>query len=340
MKVDYKKVDEFINSITKQNNIKSILLYGEDVSSVNKKYKIILNEFVKVGYEISDIPLENLKNNDTLLSEKFFSIPMFATNTLYIFRLLEKENSYTKFIQNLFENNNVCVSDNFLVITAGGLDTTSSLRKYAEKSQFIASIGCYEDSDKNIEIFINNKLKTANFVFNNEVVSYIANNVGNNNLVIENEINKLILYKNNDKKLTLDDVKKCITDISKTSIDDFCNNFCLLNKEETFRNLKKMFAENVELIVIIRSLVRCFLQLQRIYFLIENGNSIDNVFKTEKIFWKQQINIKSYLNKWNLQKVNNFLELLLNIEKTSKFSLNKNIEFENFILKSILFFSK
>lgn len=340
MKIEFKNVESTINTITTQKNFKAVLLYGEDGSSVNKKYKTILNLFTQKGYEVNDISQENLKENKTLLTEEFFSISMFATNTIYTLRLLEKENTFTKYIEDLFEKNEVSGINNFLLITANGLDTSSPLRKYAEKSKYIACIGCYEEDSRNIGTLINTKLKERGFVYNQEIVSYIFNAVGNNSLIIENEIEKLSLYKNNDKNLSIVDVKNCIVDIAETSLEDFCNNFCIFNKSETFRILHKIFEENIELIVVIRVLVRYFIQLQKIRFLVDGGENIENVFKSEKIFWKQQNSMKIHLQKWSLQKINKFMEMLLNVEKNIKFSLNKNIEFENFILKSILFFSK
>lgn len=336
MKIEFKNVESTINTITNQNTFKAVLLYGEDSSSVNKKYKTILNLFTQKGYEINDLAQENLKENNTLLVEEFFSMSMFATNTIYTLRLLEKENTFTKYIEDLFEKNDVSNINNFLLITANGLDTSSSLRKYAEKSKHIACIGCYEEDSRNISALINTKLKDRGFTYNQDVVSYILNAVGNNASIIENEIEKLSLYKNNDKNLSIVDVKNCIVDIAETNLEDFCNNFCIFNKGETFRILHKIFEENIELIVVIRMLVRYFMQLQKIRFLVDSGENIDNVFKSEKIFWKQQNNIKIHLQKWSLQKINKFLEMLLNAEKNIKFSPNRNVEFENFILKSIL----
>ena len=340
MKIEFKNVESTINTITNQNTFKSVLLYGEDSSSVNKKYKTILNLFTQKGYEINDIAQEILKENKTLLVEEFFSVSMFATNTIYTLRLLEKENTFTKNIEDLFEKNDVSNINNFLLITANGLDTTSSLRKYAEKSKHIACIGCYEEDSKNISVLINIKLKERSFIYNQEVVSYILNAVGNNSSIIENEIEKVLLYKGNDKNLSIDDVKNCIVDIAETNLEDFCNNFCTFNKNETFRVLHKIFEENIELIVVIRMLVRYFMQLQKIRFLVDSGDSIENVFKNEKIFWKQQNSIKIHLQKWSLQKINKFLEMLLNVEKNVKFSPNREVEFENFVLKSMLVLGK
>ena len=340
MKIEFKNVESTINTITNQNTFKAVLLYGEDSSSVNKKYKTILNLFTQKGYEINDIAQEHLKENKTLLTEEFFSVSMFAENTIYTLRLLEKENTFTKHIEDLFEKNDVSNINNFLLITANGLDTTSSLRKYAEKSKHIACIGCYEEDSRNISALINTKLKERGFIYNQEVVSYILNAVGNNSSIIENEIEKLSLYKGSDKNLSIADVNSCIVDIAETNLEDFCNNFCTFNKNETFRILHKIFEENIELIVVIRILVRYFMQLQKIRFLVDNGDSVENVFKNEKIFWKQQNSMKIHLQKWSLQKINRFLEMLLNMERNIKFSPTREAEFENFVLKSMLALGK
>ena len=82
------------------------------------------------------------------------------------------------------------------------------------------------------------------------------------------------------------------------------------------------------------------MQLQKIRFLVDSGDSIENVFKNEKIFWKQQNSMKIHLQKWSLQKINRFLEMLLNVEKNVKFSPNREVEFENFVLKSMLVLGK
>lgn len=340
MKIEFKNVDSVIDGITKQKDLKAVLLYGDDNSSVMRKFKKIVDSFTAIGYEVNDISLDSLRENETFLTEEFFSTSMFASNTIYTLRLLERENSYTKYLENLFEKNDVSGVDNFLLVTAGGLEVSSSLRKYAEKSKLIACIGCYEEESKNISFLVNKKLKEYGFNFAYDVVEYIVDNVGNNALVVENEINKIDLYKGDDKNLTLEDVKNCVVDVSKASIEDFCNNFCMLDMGETFRNLDKLLRENVNVIVIIRSLVRYFLQLQKIRFLVDSGENVDTVLKNEKIFWKQQNTMKLHLKKWNLQKINNFLEMLLNVEKNIKFKQNKNIELENFILKSILYFAK
>lgn len=333
MKIDNKNADSIINNITTNDNFKCLLLYGEDKSSVENRYKIASNIFRNKGYEVLSIDYDNLKNNENFIVEEFLSISMFATNTLYTLKLNEKENNYTKYLESLFQNNDLSNNYNFLIVTCGGLDTSSSLRKYAEKSNYIACIACYEENSKNINAFINKKLKDLGFIFKQEIIEYLSYNIGNNILIIENEIYKIDLYKGDDRNLLLEDLQTIVSDISNADLNEFCNSFCNLDSQQTFRILSKIFNEEIEFIIIIRMLIKYFLQLQKIQFLIDNGNNIDEVFKNEKIFWKQQISIKNHIKNWSLYEINNILKELLEVEKKTKFNQNWKIEFENFLIK-------
>ncbi len=336
MKIDYKNAEVIITNLVKQNTTKCLLLYGESISSVENKYRLAVSTFKNKSFDIFNINPDIMKSNEGFLCEEFLSISMFATKTLYTLRLVEKENSYTKDLETLFENNNLDTNPNFLIVTAGNLESSSSLRKYVEKSKYIACIACYEENERNLMVFISKKLKEFGFVFDNDVVEYLFDNIGSSSLIIENEIKKIDLFKGEDRNLTIDDVEKTVVDVSSTDISDFCNSFCDLNANETFRTLNKTFNEDIEPIVLIRSLSRHFMQLQKIRFLIDGGNDINEVFKSERIFWKQQIFIRNYIKKWSLKEISNMTEKLMNVEKESKFGSNGKLIFENFILRCFL----
>ena len=338
MKIENKAVAGFINTITKQEDFKIVLLYGEDNSSVTEKYNTIINSFISDGYDNVLLSSENVKNNPSLLADELFSSSMFSSKSVYSLKLLDRENDYTKYVEALTSNSAIENIENFLIITAGGLDVKSSLRKLAEKSKYIACIACYEDS--NPEIFINRKLKEYGFIFNSEIVNYIATNIGSNTLIISREIEKLFLYKSNDKNLTLEDLKLCIKDISNGDMNDFCNNFCLLNLNETIRVYRKIISNGTDCIALIRVLIKYLTQLQKIKCLLEENKDIASIFKSENIFWKQQNIMKIHLSKLSLPLIDKILKNLFILEKEIKFDTNKNIIFENFILKSLIFCNK
>lgn len=339
MKIETKVLGGFINSIAEQNDFKIILLYGEDDSAVAEKTKNIIAKFTAKNYDYITLSQDEVKGNPSLLASELFSNSMFSSNSVYSIKLLERENDFTKILEGLTSNAGAIENiNNVLVVAVGGLDTKSSLRKFAEKSKYVACIACYEDN--NPEIFVNKKLRQYGFVFNNDVVNYLVKNVGINTLIMANEIEKLSLYKGDEKTLTIEDLKACIKDISDDNLMDFCNNFCYLNTNDTIRVFKKILNNGIEPVVLIRTLSRYFLQMQKVKSVVMNGGDVIAAMKAEGVFWKQQNIMKIHINKWNIYAINKILEKLLELEKDIKFDPNRNTIFENFILKSSLFFHK
>ena len=335
MKLTGKKVNDFYNSLKTSNEYKLCLLFGQDESVISIKAKEILNIFKNEN--IVNISQEEFKNKPSRIFEEFQSISFFSDRTIIVLRLNERPNDATKYIKQIFEKvdeNN----KNFILIIAGDLATSSSLRKFCEESVYIASIGCYNETDSSIISFIKNKLSEYELKFNQDIVNRIYSNIGNNLLVLEKEIEKISLYKGDDKNLTLDDIEKITTDISDSDISEFINYFCILDKQNTFKSLNKLLSEN-QSIVLTRSLISHFLLLQRINYRISNGEDISNAIKSEKVFWKEQLYIKKHLAIWDLKKINFMLEKFIELEKTSKFSTT-NVEFEEFILKTFMIFKK
>lgn len=335
MKLTGKKVNDFYNSLKTSNEYKLCLLFGQDEFVISIKAKEILNIFKNEN--ILNISQEEFKNKPSRIFEEFQSISFFSNRTIIVLRLNERPNDATKYIKQIFEKvdeNN----KNFILIIAGDLATSSSLRKFCEESDYIVSIGCYNETDSGVINFIKNKLNEYELKFNQDIVNKIYSNIGNNLLVLEKEIEKISLYKGDDKNLTLEDIEKITTDISDSDISEFINYFCTLDKQNTFKSLNKLLSEN-QSIVLTRSLISHFLLLQRINYRISNGEDISNAIKLERVFWKEQLYIKKHLEIWDLKKINFMLEKFIELEKTSKFSTT-NIEFEEFILKTFMIYKK
>lgn len=335
MKLTGKKVNDFYNSLKTSNEYKLCLLFGQDESVISIKAKEILNIFKNEN--IVNISQEEFKSRPSRIFEEFQSISFFGDRTIIVLRLNERPNDATKYIKQIFEKvdkNN----KNFILIIAGDLATSSSLRKFCEENDYIVSIGCYNETDSGVISFIKNKLNEYELKFNQDIVNKIYSNIGNNLLVLEKEIEKISLYKGDDKNLTLEDIEKITTDISDSDISEFINYFCTLDKQNTFKSLNKLLSEN-QSIVLTRSLISHFLLLQRINYRISNGEDISNAIKLERVFWKEQLYIKKHLELWDLKKINFMLEKFIELEKTSKFSTT-NIEFEEFILKMFMIYKK
>ena len=335
MKITGKKVGEFYNALKNQNcTYKLCLLFGQDESVISSKSRDILNIFKDKN--IVNISSDEIKNNPSRIFEEFQSISFFSDKTIIVVKLSERPNDITKNIKQIFENLDIN-NNNFILLIAGDLTTSSSLRKFCEDNEYTVAIGCYSETESDILNFIRTKLKEYNFTFNTDVINKIYSNIGNNTLLIEKEIEKIALYKDTDKNLTIYDIENTTKDISESEISEFINYFCTLNKDKTFNSLDKLLKENQK-IVLIRSLISHFLLIQKIQYRISIGENIENAIKSEKVFWKEQITIRKHLEFWDLKKINNMLEKFIDLEK-NKFS-STNIEFKDFILRTFMVFKK
>ena len=340
MKIDYKKenIDNFISNFEKLDKFKAIFIYGADESVVSSRVRKLKETFVNNRFSINNIDQLNIKENPTLLSEQFYSVSLFGDRSVLLINLIEKENDYFKYIEPIFKEN-VAGSSNFLIITAGDLTKTSKLVKFTEDNEYIASIICYEEFDSNIKAFINGELRKYGFIYNSSIVDFLLDNISGNKLIIENEIKKIDLYKGDNKNLSLEDVKKCVADLSESDLSDLINSFCDFNEKEFFRLLNKFFKEKNQFIVLCRSLINYFLQLQRIQYCITvNQEPVENLVKRERIFWKQVEPLKQHLKQWSLKKINQCLLKFIDLEKL-KFSSSQT-EIEDFFLRAMLVFGK
>ena len=325
------------------NNIKnkltnSVLIYGKTDSSTNKQLENLVAFFKTNNYTINNLTPESLKTNENLLIDNFQAFSMFEENILFVLKLRERANDYTKYIKSLFEINNLN-TNNFLIVIAGDLTAESSLKKLYSNNHKLENIVCYEEENSNITTFIKSKLKENKLSFTDEVVNYLAHNIGKNSMYAKNEIEKIILYKGNDKTLTVEDIEKCTKNIAEFDIGELINSFCSFQEKETFQILHNAKIEGIQNVIIIRALIKYFLQLQKMLYKMELQKSIEEIIKVERVFWKQIPSTKLHLNKWSFKNTSLILEKLIELEKSAKFS-NNILEIENFFTKCFLKFKK
>lgn len=336
MKIQSSKVDSFVQTIDKEKEIKGVVIYGPDSGLVAVRFKEIAGKIspdLKDPFNVVFISEERLKNNPTAIFDEFLAMSMLGGRRLIIIK--NAGNTLTKTLKDIFKEDPK--TENFILITAGNLDTKSSLRKFAETSKHIASIPCYKDDKNKISQIVNQKLREYGFIYNNDVVNALVSNFGGNRLIILNEIEKLALYKDNDKKLTVDDLNDCIKDVSESNVDELINGFANLDKNLIYKLLQKISSEGINFILIIRSLLNYYLKLQLIKYQIENGTDFNEITRTHRIFWKQIPLLKRHLSIWSSKMIDHFLEKLIELEIKCKTSgSHPNVLLERFLIGSCL----
>lgn len=303
------------------------LLYGTQNYLINKKINELTKD--KEDYEIEKLDLENTSVKNIIDSASTYSL--FSNNkTLiiynsYIFSATKKvaENDL-KLLEQYIENPNKYTT---LIFVVDKIDSrkkiVSSFKKYCSVLEF--------DEVTNINKLVEEMFRP--YKISNSQINSLINRAGNDLYNLENEINKLKTYKNDDFTITDTDIENLT--IKNINTDIFCliDNIINKNKDaalESYYEMLKMGEEPIKIIVILANQFRLMYQVKE---LSKKGY---RVFDIMDILEQKQYPIKKAIEKGYKYDSNILLEYLY---KLSDLDINiksglvdKNIGLELFIL--------
>lgn len=323
MKIQANNIDDFIAKIN-NSLLKGVVIYGPDSGLITIRKNEILQKIIpdyKSSLSLINLNMAIIKEKPEIIDYEYNSLSLFG-NDRKVILIEEADNTISKILDEIF--NKIQNSNNFIVITADDLDNKSSLRKFAENSEYFMAIPCYKDDINTIMQLVNKKLKKEGFTYNQEVLKTLSESFGGDRLIILNELEKLIIYKDNDKNITIDDVYACIQDNSEATIEELIASIANLDYQNAFKELQSLYSIGVFPIAIIRSLIYYFLRLQLYKFQLQNGINFEEITVRDKIFWKQKPIIVQHLKKLTSRNINSILLFLMKEECKLKGKIEYN----------------
>lgn len=315
MKVQANQVNRFLKNIPQE--IALILVYGVDFGLVNQRVKELAKTF------LGEDNLDNtqyfyeadLKADSQLLNNQLNNLSLFGSNkNLIVLRDIKEFG--TKLLADYVNQN---MENTLIIVEAGELSPSIALRKLAENSENALAIPCYQDTIASLREVIAKKLNQNNFKIDSQAMDFLVNNLGNNRLISEAEIDKLILYKYQQKHITLHDALNGVVDHSTFGFDTFNNSLFSGNIKQAYEDLLKLL-EDENPITIIRVLLNYLQKLHMAKIELELGNSMDDVIKNIKpaIFFSYVDSFKMQLRSCNLDNLKKLFSVLLNLEISNK----------------------
>ena len=316
MKIAAANIESFIQNIA-NSKLKAILLYGPDQGLASTRANVIAKILVPElsnSFRYHEMNFENLKDE---YATALYSMPLGGGRKLI---KINNASSFSKEFQNIFTNYK---GNNITLFVAGDLPTSSDLRKFCETSEEAAIIACYPDEGLQLQRYIELYLKKQNYNIDQLGVQLLTNTLGGDRLYVNNELDKLMLYMGEEKNITDEEVLMLTSEPLEVNIDALCNYVADSNYQKIFESLSFLKRNNVNFMIIIRSLARYFLRLlQAKNHLGHNMSSADAIKKLyPPVFYKQVNNFTKQLNKWkksDLIRVNReLIELEISCKKTA-----------------------
>lgn len=252
------------------------LLYSSDVAILNKE----INDLEKkLDISDNDIIYYNIDDIDGIINEAS-TIGMFSLNKFIIINMDsyfkdKKDIPNINLLENYFDSYN---SNSYLVFVCNS-DSIDSRKKIVNLIKKYGIVKKLEVNDNYLNDYVNNYLKDNGYKINNGDVVYFINRVGNNINNVTNELDKLMLYKINDKIINRNDIDLLTVENIDDSIYDLVN--CILkNDNEKAIKLYNNFINNGmdvnQIVAIIAAQIRLLYQVKRLY---NSGKSNDEIAK-------------------------------------------------------------
>ena len=164
---------------------------------------------------------------------------------------------------------------NILIIISSSIDDRLKINKLLkEKTKVIETSFSIEDKIK---------LYLDDYTMDNRTINYLISYLNKNNTRILNEINKLKIYKDNDKNITIDDINEIVVREFDDDIFSLINAVVKKDKNRAYNIFKELTSRGEEVTKIIITLADQFRLIYRVKVLINSGKNKDYIASFLKV---------------------------------------------------------
>ena len=312
----------------------NFLIYGNDEYLIKYNINKIINSKNSkntsiIYYDMSEVSIgnviEELNTFDLFDNDKI----VICENSVFLSSDCKKDTYNTEI---LIEYLKKAVNNNILIITNTDVDERKKIVKEIKNNCKV--IKCDKLKDYEIEDFISNKFKKMGYKIDKKCVHLILEIIGNDLTIINNEIEKLAMYKLNEKIINEQDILELVSKKIDDNIFDLIDAVVLNDKKkifELYEGLTNYYGEEqTKIIVMIANQFRLMLQCK---ILNNEGKSESEIASYLKVHpYRVKLSLQKSKN-IDIKKLEKYLLDLANLDINIKSGkTNKNIGLELFFL--------
>lgn len=236
-------------------------LIKKEIDNLIKKNKI--EELSISKYDLNNTYIESIIE-DCEICSMFSDKKVIIVDNSYIFTSQNKKGQIeqnTSLLENYFNNPN----ENtylFFITDSEKLDERKKIVKLIKQKGIIKEF----NSSNNIHSIVKNFFD--DYKISDNSINKLINRVGNNLPILEEEVEKLKLYKDDTKEITDDDIMKVTNKNADLDIFKLVDNIIMKNKKiaiETYNEMIKYGEEPIKILIMIANQIRLMYQTKILY---------------------------------------------------------------------------
>jgi DNA polymerase-3 subunit delta len=319
MKIAPKAVEAFLASPGK--GYKACLFYGPDAGLVRERAKKVSSIMLAGNddpFAFTECTEASLLSDPARLADELSAISMLGGKRVILVR--DAGDKLAKILESSVSYFN---DDVYLVISSDELSTRSALRSWFEKEPECAAVACYRDEARDVQEVIRRTLTAAGVQLDREAMEYLTQQLGNDRYVTYQELEKLITYAGEGKRLSVQDIKVLVDYNRETNMDDLVNAVADRNPAVLDAMLMHLVREGTQPIVYLRALQRYFNRLYAIRAQMAGQRmSAEQVVQSLRppVFFRQVPILTLHIQQWGQEQIVRALQLLVSAELACKTS--------------------
>ncbi|MBL8675562.1 MAG: DNA polymerase III subunit delta, partial [Rhodospirillales bacterium] len=238
------------------------LVYGNDEGLVAERARALAQAVcpdLSDAFQVVELAGDRVEDDPARLLDEFQSISMLGGRR--VVRVRPAGDGVVDAVAAVLE---APAGDALVVIEAGNLAKTATLRRLVEAAPAGAAIPCFEDADEAIAKLVDSALAELGLRIEPDAREYVVDNLGGDRGVSRSELEKLVLYKGipvagapaDARLVTLDDAMSVIGDTAAIRLDDAVYAAFSGDPGALDRSLDRVLGEGVAPVAAVRALQR------------------------------------------------------------------------------------
>lgn len=305
------------------------LIYGNDYSLIKREIDKITKDINDVTtYDLSLEKVDNLLNDASVISMFGDKKALIGENALFLSTSSSSINHDLDYLQRYLEDDN---HDNIVIFTLNEnkLDERKKIVKLLKKNATVIHKDVIKDKD--LPDFVMDEFSNNGYKIDYKTASYFVQYAGSNVDILISEINKMMMYKDGDKIIKIEDINEITSKKINDNIFDLSN--AIMDKNfkkmyECYNDLMTLKEEPIKIIAMLGSSFTLVYQCKLLYNDGKRQNEIADILKVHPYRVKLAIE-----NNYKINNIKEILKKLHNLDYEIKSGqIDKAVALDNFLL--------
>lgn len=187
-----------------------------------------------------------------------------------------------------------------IVLEADNLQKNDPLRTLVEKARSGRALPCYADERMGIGQLIRESFASAQIRYDDDVISTMSDILGNDREVTRREVEKLVLFADQSRHISRDDVLALCGDNAALVVDEICDSAGSGEPDQLDAAVTRALAAGTDAQYLLSATAQHFVRLRDMKLLAAGGADLKrNVFPRFRVHFRRQAAVERQIRLWD-----------------------------------------